>query len=173
MRYLLDKVTVRYCLLGLIKVDKDQHLLNDELLTLDLIFDSEAKQNQFFISPNTANILTQFAQSHLYELAVHTFLQRVSVVSPARYFKRWSRRLREQGFTREDAAILALATFASWDSVFTSVNYVATFDQRMINNWLNQQTVIQARFQAMHTDLTAPYTIAKLPQVVHLDHIEV
>jgi len=86
MRYLLDKVTVRYCLLGLIKVDKDQHLLNDELLTLDLIFDSEAKQNQFFISPNTANILTQFAQSHLYELAVPVFQTLVSSSARTRFY---------------------------------------------------------------------------------------
>ena len=41
-----------------------------------------------------------------------------------------------------------------------------------INNWFNQQTVIHARFYAMHNNLAAPYTVAKLPQVVHPAQVE-
>lgn len=47
MLCLLDKVTVRYCLIGLFKVNGSQTPSGDELLALDLIFRSDASQNQY------------------------------------------------------------------------------------------------------------------------------
>jgi hypothetical protein len=44
---------------------------------------------------------------------VQTFLAYVEVMQAGRYFKRWTRRLQEHGFTREDAKILGLGTFGT------------------------------------------------------------
>lgn len=167
MRYLLDKVTVRAIIRGLFKLSHHEELNPVEEAAIKLFSRGITGEYDLYISPATANIVSQFAKQQLYARIVKAFLQEVLVIYPTRYFKRWSRRLREQGFTREDAAILALATFASLDDAFLSMHYVATFDQHMINNWQNQQNAIQTRFQAMHADLIKPYTDAKLPQVIH------
>ncbi len=37
----------------------------------------------------------------------------VEVIQVTRYTRRWARRLREHGFTREDAVILSLGTFGA------------------------------------------------------------
>jgi hypothetical protein len=63
--------------------------------------------------PPSLHILQQFARSPAYASTIHFFLNQVEVAVSTRYFRRWARRLREHGFSREDAAILALATFGT------------------------------------------------------------
>ena len=101
-----------------------------------------------------------------YSAVVHLFRSRVEVVQPTRYFKRWARRLRDHGFTREDGAVLALATFGtSEDADILGMHVVATLDQAMIHNWDQHQTAIRKRFDAMRRNLPMPYDQVSLPQV--------
>ena len=94
------------------------------------------------------------------------FRERTEVVFPARYFRRWARRLRDQGFTREDAAVLALATFGTdKDAQVLGMHFVVTFDQGMIQQWIAQRGAIRKRLAAMQQNLPAPYRHAPLPEV--------
>lgn len=94
-------------------------------------------------------------------------------MTPTRYNKRWTRRLREYGFSAEDAKVLSLATFGSDEAnTILSVNFVATFDQPLLNNWEIHQSAIQSRLNAMKSDIAAPYNQAMLPQVTRPTLIE-
>lgn len=44
---------------------------------------------------------------------VRDFLDEVEVIRVGRYARRWATRLREYGFTREDAAVFSLGTFGT------------------------------------------------------------
>ncbi len=89
------------------------------------------------------------------------------------YFKRWARRLRDYGFTREDAAILALGTFSTGnEDGILGMDLVATFDQPMIHQWAMQHTAIQKHLIAMQENLPNPYRQALLPQVDIPKHIK-
>jgi hypothetical protein len=92
----------------------------------------------------------------------------VGVAFPARYFKRWARRLQQYGFTPEDASVLALATFGTdKDTSILSMHGVVTFDQPMMTQWTVQCPAIQAHLSAMLQDLPIPYCHAALPEVLH------
>lgn len=171
MLCLLDKVTARFMLRALLKIGNAEPLHPEEQECRELFSLGMTDVVTLCISPATNHILQQFATDPRYTKLIHSFLREIPTFLPERYFKRWSRRLREYGFTREDAAILALASFASHGGHFTSANYVVTFDQRMMNNWNNQAAAIRARFDAMHIDLLPPYRDARLPFVVLPDQI--
>jgi hypothetical protein len=172
MRCLLDKVTARLAVQGLLKLGEDQALTNEELFAFDLFLRASRSPHRLFIVPPTASVLSQFAEHARYSPIIHLFLARVEVIQPARYFKRWARRLRDLGFTREDAAVLALSTFGT-DSAATilGIEIVATDDQAMTNNWMMRQTAVQIRLSAMQRHLPAPYQYARLPQVLRPEQI--
>ncbi|MEM7536306.1 MAG: hypothetical protein AAF639_29245 [Chloroflexota bacterium] len=78
-----------------------------------------------------------------YQPTINLFLKPVEIVYPTKYNKRWARRLREYTFSREDASVLALATFgATADLSVFGAQSVITFDKRMINNWQNHHATI-------------------------------
>lgn len=172
MRCLLDKVTARLAVQGLLKLGEDQALTDGELLALDLFLRASRPPHRLFIVPPTASVLRRFAEQPRYFPIIQLFLARVEVVQPTRYFKRWARRLRGLGFAREDAAVLALATFGtdSAAAIF-GIEAVATYDQAMVNNWMMRQIEIQARLSAMQQPLPAPYHYARLPRVLKPEQI--
>lgn len=172
MRCLLDKVTARLAVQGLLKLGEDRMLPRGELFALDLFLRASQSPHRLFIAPPTASVLRRFAEQPRYAPLIQLFLARVEVVRPARYFKRWARRLRDLGFTREDAAIIALVTFGTDDdaSIF-GMEVVATYDQAMINNWMLRQTEIHARLLAMQQNLPAPYHYARLPQILKPEQV--
>ena len=57
MRCLLDKVTARRTLEGLLKIAEGRELSGEESFTLDLYDRAEAENFRLFISPPTANVL--------------------------------------------------------------------------------------------------------------------
>ncbi len=165
MRCLLDKVTARYAVQGLLKLAEGRDLTGEELFTLDLF--SHSQTLRLFIVPPTANVLHSLAQMVQYSAIIHLFLDRVEIALPTRYFKRWARRLRDYSFTREDAAVLALSIFGTDENAtILGMHFVVTFDQAMINNWSVQQAAIQQRLTAMQSDIPAPYCHVSLPQVL-------
>lgn len=171
-RCLLDKVTTRRVMEGLLKLGEGRELSEEELFALDLFQRAKVQGIQLFVVPQTENVLRRLEALPRYSAVIHLFRSRTKVTVPARYFKRWARRLREHGFTREDAAVLALATFGTTsDANVLGMHFVATFDLSMINQWSMQNTAIHARLAAMQRDLPIPYRYAPLPQVLRPENI--
>ena len=174
MRCLLDKVTARHIVQGLLKLAENRNLTREEIAALDLFSLAHPQEMQFFIVPQTASVLDRLAQLPHYTTIIQLFLGRVDVIIPARYFKRWARRLRDYGFTKEDAAVLALGTFGANEAKnILGINVVATFDQPMINQWSMKQSAILERLEAIRDNVPAPYNQAKLPQVLPPELIDV
>jgi hypothetical protein len=168
-RYLLDKVTARYILESLLKSREGRSLDINRVSALHFYRLAVNGSSQLFIVPQTAIFLQRVATLPRYQQVVHDFNQHTSVVVPGRYFTRWARRLREYGFTPEDAAVLALATFGiNSTAEVVGMHYLATYDQPMINNWSRQYGAIYTRFEAMRQGLSEPYHSTTLPQLFHV-----
>jgi DNA-binding transcriptional MocR family regulator len=110
---LLDKVVARRIMEALLKLASAQDLTAAEIAALRLYERADAQGVCLFMAPPTQHILQRLAPFASYAPLVALFRARVEVALPTRYFKRWSRRLRDQGFAREDAAVLALGTFGT------------------------------------------------------------
>ena len=92
---------------------------------------------------------------------------RLRLLIPTKYQRRWSRRLREQfGFGREDANIVALATFGmdEQNTIF-GVDALVTYDLRLIKRYDEHLSEIQDKLQRMTCQLKRPYKNALLPEL--------
>lgn len=159
---LLDKNVVRRAIEGIGKTQVGQALTNEQRASLELLLMAEQSELTLFISIETQQILDRYGDHP----DVQVFLHFVQALRPARYFKRWSRRLREHGFTREDAKVLALATFGT-DPTATHLgaDQVATFDQSLMNHFEFLQDRLVRRLKAMTAQLPGLYQLARLPDV--------
>ena len=172
-RCLLDKVTARRILEGLLKLAEARDLTEEELVALDLYERTGPRGLRRFIVPPTESVLQRLEDRPRYAALIRLFRQRVEIAFPTRYFKRWARRLQEYSFTPEDAGVLALATFGTDENTsILGMHIVATFDQSMIARWTAQCTAIQAHLAAMQQDLPMPYRQAILPQVLRPEQVE-
>ncbi|MEM7535419.1 MAG: hypothetical protein AAF639_24800 [Chloroflexota bacterium] len=114
----------------------------------------------------------QIYPSSRYKSLINLFLNQVDVAYPTKYHKRWARRLCEYTFSREDASVLALATFgATTDLRVFGMQALITFDKRMINNWQNHHVTIHEQLETMKQDLHEPYCHVSLPHVLRLDQL--
>jgi hypothetical protein len=166
MRCLLDKVTARYIMGGLVKLSEERPLTDAELLALDLYNRAVPSGIALFILPETERVLQHLGRLPHYAPLILLFRSQTQVTYPTRYFKRWARRLRDYGFTREDAGVLAIATFGTTATAdVLGMHTVATFDQPMINLWRTRQTAISTRLGDMLRNLREPYCYAPLPKV--------
>jgi hypothetical protein len=173
-RCLLDKVTARHILEGLLRLAEGRDLQTAELFALDLYERASTEGIRLFIVPSTERVLQRLEGFPRYASIIRLFRSRTEVVFPTRYFRRWTRRLRGRGFSREDAAVLALATFGTAkDAQVLGMHFVATQDQPMIRQWAMQQTLIQDGLYLMQRNLPAPYCHALLPQVRAPEFVDV
>ena len=94
-------------------------------------------------------------------------------LQPGRYLKRWSRRLTEEGFSREDALILSYASFG-FDEIEETfgVEMVLTNDLRMQARYERGFPCIETRFTRMTRQLREPYREATLPEVVSTEELQ-
>ena len=172
MRCLLDKVTARHIMQGLLKLTEGRDPTDAELFALDLYSRATAQGIALFILPQTEKVLLRLAQLPHFAALIQYFLAHTQVAQPTRYFKRWARRLRDYGFTKEDAEVLAFATFSTnKDSDILGMHAVATFDQPMINQWTAQQEAIQERLSSMQRNLPASYRHAPFPLIQRPEYI--
>ncbi len=172
MRCLLDKVVARCMVEGLLKLAEKRELNDDELFALDLYHRANVQAIELFIAPPTAQVLRRLQDLPRYGTIIRLFLASAQGALPARYFVRWARRLRDFGFTPEDAAVLALATFGTDKSgAILGMESVVTLDQPMIQNWMARRPAIRQRLTAMQQDLPSPYCDAPLPQVQRPEYI--
>ncbi|MBN1874969.1 MAG: hypothetical protein JXA33_12120 [Anaerolineae bacterium] len=172
MRCLLDKVVARYILTGLLKSAKGEDITEEELFSLDLFARAPVGSLDLFIVLPSAQVLRRLLILPRYTAIVQYFQARVEIAFPTRYYKRWARRLRECNFSREDAAVLALATFGTDESgAILGMHFVATYDRPLQNNCYIQRDVIQNRLATMQRDIPAPYCETGLPQVLQPEQI--
>ena len=66
MRCLLDKVTVRYAVRGLLKLSLEQTISGDEEAAFKVFSLGKQQDVGLFIAPATANVLQQFAETARY-----------------------------------------------------------------------------------------------------------
>ncbi len=166
MRLLLDKNVVRKGVNGLIRFARGQEPPPEEELALILLREGAAGEYRLFVAQEIVHILAR-KEDNSTTLAAQALLRRVSVLKRTRYFKRWARRLRQMGFTREDAKVLSLATFGTdEEGDVLGVSVVVTFDQRLISNYTHELVVIRDRFEAMVAGLEPPFCYARLPGVM-------
>jgi hypothetical protein len=162
---LLDKVIARYILSGLWKLNQNQPVTQEELFSLNLFYRASSPLH-LLIVPATDNVLQQLNKLSQYTSLIEFFRQRTEIIQQARYCKRWSRRLRGYGFSREDANVLTLATFGlDEERVVLGTHFVATYDQPMMNNWTKRGNEIADHLAAMRRDLPEPYDQVSLPLV--------
>jgi hypothetical protein len=164
-RWLLDKSVIRRYFEGVSALARDQVLTEEQQQAVILVHLAPQMDGRLFISQEAFNLL----RAHSYELAPGEslmFLRRVEILYPARYFKRWARRLRQRTFTREDAKVLALGSFGT-DAAgkILGVDIIVTLDRAMLRKWRGDATLIADHLLAMVTSLQTPYTLARLPRV--------
>lgn len=163
MQYcLLDKNVVRKAIEGIGKTQFDLPLTAEERLSLQLLLATQKSELQLYISVEMEHILARYAVHP----DVVLFQQFVQTLQPTRYFKRWTRRVREHNFSREDAKVLALATFGTDPaSLRFGVDLIVTFDQPFHRNFARERILLEHRLQMMIGQLPHPYATAALPDV--------
>ena len=171
-RCLLDKVVARRALEGLLKLAEGRDLTEEELWSVDLLQRAKGQDICLFVAGGTVKLLNRLRSLARYSAVVAAFLGRTEVVQPTRYFKRWARRLRGFGFTKEDAHILALASFGTDEKrAILGMHLVATYDRRLINLWWLQQDKLRERLDSMRQNLQPPYQRVPLPKVLRPEEI--
>lgn len=162
MRCLLDKNVIRHAIAGLYFASR-RPLFRLEMDALRFWRVAEEHDVALFISHVSHHVLQRFSE---YE-EVQIFLNSVSVLSPTRYHVRWTRRIRETtGLTREDAAMIALASFGTDEqSSLLGTHLLITQDQAIVNAYSHHLPTLQRRFRAMTAQLRPPYCYALLPRL--------
>lgn len=165
-RYLLDKVIVRYALDGMVSLSLGRTLSKEQLAALKLLHRSAPGQVELYLSPASANILGKLQRIGRFDVIVQGSMDRVQIATPTRYFTRWSRRLRQFGFSPEDARMLALASFSTnEDRNILGMHNFITYDHPLANLWGQRYNEIEARLNAMRSQLHSPYDYVQLPEL--------
>ncbi len=170
MRCLLDKNLVRYILTGL-HDGRVRPLTPLETDALSLWRAAEEHGITLFISRYTFNVLQRLQPYPLAQIVLNA----MATLSPTRYHPRWARRIREStGLSREDAAMIALASFGSNDAgEILGVHWLATRDQPLLNGYRATLPALERRFRAMTAQLPAPFCDAALPRLMSPDDLQV
>lgn len=168
MRCLLDKNLVRYILTGL-HYGRLRPLTPLESGALSLWRAAEEHGVTLFVSHYTFNVLQRLQP---YSLA-QVVLNAMPALLPTRYHLRWARRIRESaGLSREDAAMIALASFGSNEAGdVLGVHWLATSDQPLLNGYRVTLPTLERRFRAMTAQLPAPFCDAALPCLMTPDEV--
>jgi hypothetical protein len=160
--YLLDKSVVRRTIEGLARVYRGQPLRPDQAACLTLLYAGVQDRFTAYITPQSLHIMERLSARD----EVRDFLEEVEVIQATRYARRWARRLREHGFTREDAAILSLGTFGTdMAGRILGVDAVITLDLPFVNNFYTHKTTLNRRLRAMTRQLPVPFQHASLPEL--------
>lgn len=162
LNYLLDKNVVRRTIEGIAQAQRGERVRPDRAACLVLLHAAAQHQFKAFITPQSLHVLEQMVGHP----EVQNFLDEVDVIQVSRYARRWARRLREHGFTREDAVVLCLGTFGTdLSGSILGVDAVVTLDLAFINHFYVQHEVLTRRLRAMTQQLTIPFRNALLPEL--------
>lgn len=162
-RVLLDKNVARNFLSALVNLARHTPLAESEQVAFELLNGETLNDKRIFIVGATDNILKQLDAKYP---EVHDFRNRVEIIVPSHYWRRWSRRLKDFGFTLEDARILGIGTFGTnKEGRFLGVEEFFTFDIPLVTLFELASAQIQSKLDAMKSDIEPPYNEAKLPKV--------
>ena len=120
-----------------------------------------------YVTPETVNS----AQRRDSLIAVSLLIP-LTTLTQGRYLRRWARRLRDFGFSREDSVILGYGSFGvdAQHQTF-GAEVIVSADQPLIRHFHEQQDSIARRFQRMICQLVLPYCLAQLPTLMSLDEM--
>lgn len=163
MRYLLDKNIVRLAVVALRYGDK-RELSKLERNSLAFIQQTYQNGDALFISDTSYNILQAWQTYREIQILYNL----TNVFIPTRYYKRWSRRIREtSGLAPEDAAMIALGTFGcARHEQILGTDFIITCDQPMINGFEQSRDRLEERLVRMAQQLYIPFNQASLPHVI-------
>lgn len=114
------------------------------------------------ITEQTAHILQR--RSPLFAAAL---LAQTRTLQKGRYLRRWARRLRDVGFSPEDAIVIAYGSFGvDLHAQGIGVEAVITNDLKLKTHFAARFPAIQDSFANMVTQLPEPYRELTLPRVV-------
>jgi len=166
MRCLLDKNVLRYVIAGLY-YGRLRPLSSLEMSVLSCWRAAEERGVALYISLASFHILQRLAGY----AEVRVLLDSAQVFSPTRYHTRWTRRIQETtGLAREDAAMIALASFGSDPrGRILGVHTLVTCDQPMVHGYLDKLPDLQRRLRAMAIQLPAPFHQVALPRLATPD----
>lgn len=117
---------------------------------------------QLYITRETENVLLLRPPAYAARI-----LSRTQALRKGRYLRRWARRLRDYVFTREDAIIIAYASFGVDLAVGKlGVDAIVTTDLHLARNFHTRHSEIQKRFDLMIENLPEPYHKLTLPEAV-------
>ncbi len=171
MRLLLDKNIVRRYFEGVSALAQGLTLEGEEQRAILLVHLARRKNQRLLIPVEVFNLL-QVHGRRVSPAETLMFFKRVEVLYPGRYFKRWARRLRETGFTREDAKVLALGTFGTdAEGAVLGVQAVVTYDRPMIRKWALERSELQERLARMTEAMDDPFGQTRLPDVLRPEEI--
>lgn len=163
--YLLDKNVVRRTIEGIVQAQRGELVRQDRAACLVLLYAAAQQRVKAYITPQSFHVLERLTKVP----EVIDFLTEVDVIQVGRYTRRWGRRLREHGFTREDAVVLSLGSFGtSRTGDILGMDAVVTLDIPFINNFYVQQPVLERRLAAMTNQLKSPYMRVTLPYLWHV-----
>ena len=162
MRCLLDKGVIRRATEGWIRQTVGRPLLVEQQQAITILTTCPF---ELCVSAELYHILTHIVEAPFARRA----LDRVTVLWPTRYQKRWARRLRRFGFTGEDAKFLAYGSFSTdEDREVLGVNLVITCDRVLRDKYALDFSRILREFAAMTENLRLPYSSASLPAALTL-----
>ena len=114
-----------------------------------------------WITEQTANILRR--RTPVFAAPI---LSDCRTFKKGRYLRRWARRLRDFGFSAEDAIVLAYAGFGvSADGTQIGTEAVVTADLRLVTRYEDNSAEIERRFKEMVAALAGVYATLTLPRV--------
>ncbi len=160
---LLDKGTVREALRGVVRTEVGLPLPPRQQSAYAAIQALRAEEVQLYVTPQLLHILHRPSNLPI----ASPLLPDLHPLTAGRYLRRWARRLREEGVSREDAFIVSYASFGldeRTESFGTDV--VLTTDVALKVHYETRFDRLMERFHRMTSQLTAPYQNAGLPTLI-------
>lgn len=155
---LLDKGTVRETLRGVVRTEVGLPLPPRQQTAYTAI-----QVLLLYVTPQLLHILQRPANISL----ASVLLPDLHLLTAGRYLRRWARRLREAGVSREDALIVSYASFGVDEQTETfGVDAVLTTDAALKVHYETNLDRLTARFQRMTSQLKTPYRNAHLPTLL-------
>lgn len=159
---LLDKNVARKAVEGLARIRQGWPLLPTHIICLMLLQTVIRHGATPHVLPQSLHVLERLIE----RAEVREFLRTVDVIQVGRYVRRWARRLREHGFTREDAIVLSLGTFGTdAKGSVLGVDVVVTLDRPFIHNYEIHHEILERRLLAMTRQLPPPFRHAGIPEL--------
>ncbi|MCS6861766.1 MAG: hypothetical protein NZT92_15790 [Abditibacteriales bacterium] len=160
--FLLDKGIVRGAFEATVRLVAGRPPTDDQLQAISVYQALLTAGRRVGVTPEAVH-----AARRRDERIAAVLLDPLVTLTPGRYLRRWARRLREHGITREDALVIAYASFGlNTASRTLGAAAVVTLDRGLIKQYREQEAVLSVRFHRMVSHLKPPYQQAVLPRLL-------